>query len=86
MKSKILTTVGCLAFVGYLLYLTLSPNSVRCEVCMEFNGRTACRTASGANEDEARRTATQSACAEVAPGMTDGIRCMDTEPKSVRVL
>ena len=86
MRSKLLTAALCLVFVIVLVYYTLSPISARCEVCMEFNGQTACRTASGATEKEARRTATDTACAVLASGRTANMRCSAQEPKSVKVL
>jgi hypothetical protein len=53
------------------------------EVCMEFNGRTNCRTASGSTQEFALRTATSNACAEIASGVTDSIGCERTPPKKV---
>ena len=86
MRSKLLTAALCLAFVIVLVYLTLSPVSVRCQVCMEFNGQTACRTAAGASLKEAQRTATDTACAVLASGRTANMRCSAQEPKSVKEL
>jgi hypothetical protein len=54
-----------------------------CEVCITFNGRTECREAYGSTHDEAVRTATDNACAPLAGGMTDSIRCTNTEPDRV---
>lgn len=86
MKSKLITAAACLGFVGYLAYLTLSPVAVRCEVCVEFKGQTVCRTASGATQEEAQKTATDTACAALASGRTESMRCSAQQPKSVRVL
>ena len=51
-----------------------------CEVCIEFGGRTECRTARGANVEEAQRTATGVACTFLASGMTDSITCGNQIP------
>ena len=59
----------------------------RCEVCMEFQGRKACRTASAATEMQARRTAQDNACALISSGVTDSMQCGNyTEPVSVKWL
>jgi hypothetical protein len=55
-------------------------------VCIAFNGRSACRTAAGATEEFARRTAITNACGEIASGVTDSIACENTQPTSVRVI
>lgn len=51
-----------------------------CEVCIEWNGQEACRTGEGRTEEDARRTATESACAVLASGMTERIRCASSPP------
>ncbi len=50
---------------------------------MEFNGRTNCATASGTTEQEAIRTATDTACAIISFGMTESIQCSRVKPLSV---
>ena len=50
---------------------------------MEFNGQTSCRTASGATEEFALRTATNNACGTIASGVTDSIACDQSTPKKV---
>ncbi len=86
MRSKLVTAALCLVFVMVLIYYTLSPVSVRCEVCVEYNGQTVCRTASGATEKEARRTAIDTACAVLTGSRTDNLRCTAQQPKSVKLL
>ena len=56
------------------------------EVCISFNGRDNCRTARGNTEAEAKRTASDNACADLANGMTQIINCQNTTPRSVKVL
>ena len=55
----------------------------RCEVCVTFLGRTACREAVGATREEAVRTATDNACAFVASGMTQTVQCTTSPPDRV---
>lgn len=78
--------VGTILFFGGLYYNTVSFNSYRVEVCMEFRGRTDCRTAQGASEEAALRTAIDNACALISSGMTDSMACTSSRPKSVRWL
>jgi hypothetical protein len=73
-------------FAAILTYSMMSLRKYRVEVCITFNGRTECRVAAGATQDEALRTATDNACTLLASGMTDTMACGRTEPKSVRWL
>lgn len=82
-KAAILSILFLLAFVGLVVYSTLDLNKVTCKVCMTFNGRTNCATASGTSAKEAQRTATDTACAPISGGMTESIQCSNTPPDSV---
>lgn len=84
-KSRIVLIIaGCIAFIA-ILYSSLRT-SRRVEVCITFQGRTACRIASAETEQEAIRTATDTACAVLASGVTDTMACLRTPPDRVRVL
>lgn len=84
MKKTILIGIAFIvALVGVLLYSTMSLRRYRVEVCMEFAGRKACRTAAAATREQALRAATENACALIAPGMTDSIACGNSRPASV---
>ena len=58
-KSVMLAIVFVAVVIGAVVYTTVAASSTkyRCEVCVEFQGRTACRTAAAATEMQARRTA-----------------------------
>ena len=87
MKNKgFLIVVGALLFLGLLVYLTLGQKQHRVEVCVEYNGRRNCRTASAPTVEAATRTATDNACATIASGMTETMTCGRTPPLSVREL
>lgn len=79
-------TIGIVLFIGFMIYSTRQQSKYRVEACMEFQGRTDCRTASGPTEQQALRTAVENACALISSGMTDSIACGNTTPKSVRWL
>lgn len=84
LKPKVLVPLGLALAIGYVVYSSLSLKKTQCEVCMEFRGQTACRTAWGANRDEALRTAMTNACALIAFGREDSMACtQSTPPKSV---
>jgi hypothetical protein len=74
------------AFLGLLVYSTLSGPRYRVEVCMAYEGRSACRTVSAKSEPAAIRAGSDNACADIASGVTDTMRCLAAEPKSVRWL
>lgn len=83
-SSKIvLIVVGLIALLGYLMYLTMSGTEVSCEVCVEFRGATECRRATGKDRQEAESAAASTACGLISGGVTDGIACRNTPPKSV---
>lgn len=87
MKKPVLVgIVFALIVLGYIVYSSMNLAGHKVEVCITFNGRANCRTASGASEEFARRTATTNACADIASGVTDSIACENTPPNSVKVL
>lgn len=86
MKKALFIVLGAGLFLALLFWLAMGDNQKRVEVCVTFNGRTECRTASGPTEGEAQRTAIQNACALLASGMTDSIACDRTAPTRVRIL
>ena len=86
MSPRSRTRLAVAVFVALLLalvvYSTLGLGGYSCEVCMEFGGRTQCRKAIGSTQQESLRTAIDNACALLASGVTDSIRCTNTPPKS----
>ncbi len=71
-------------FLAALVLVTRSQSAVECELCVDFGGRTACRTASAENRDDAKRAAASTACAVLSSGVTQGLECDRTPPRSVR--
>ena len=83
-KTILFLAIGFAAVVlAVLIFTTIGTNKFRCEVCITFNGRTACRTAAASTEAQAVRTATENACAQIASGVTDSMACENTTPQSV---
>ena len=85
-KTVILAMAFAIAVLIVVIYTTMGTARFRCEVCLSFQGRTACRTASAPSEEDARRTATENACAQIASGVTDSMACENTPPASVKWL
>jgi hypothetical protein len=73
-----------LAFFAALAVATQREAAVECEVCMVYAGREACRTSSAADRDLAIRGAVSTACAVLSSGVTRGMECDRTPPRSVQ--
>jgi len=74
------------AFLALVAYSTLHGPRYRVEACMVYQGRTACKTVSAKSEQAALRSATENACADIASGVTDTMRCEQSEPQRVKWL
>jgi len=72
-----------LIVLGVIVYSTLTLTKHRLEVCIQFNGKTNCKTASAVTEDFARQTATSNACGEIASGVTETVACEHSVPVKV---
>jgi len=82
-KTVLLAIVFAVVFLIVVIYTTMGTARYRCEVCITYQGRSACRTASAASEAQALRTATENTCAQIASGVTDSMACESTPPASV---
>ncbi len=87
-KPVIAGILFVLVFLAVLVYSTLSltRDRQRVEVCMQFEGRTACRVASADTESNATRTAITNACALIASGVTASQQCEHSTPVSLKRL
>lgn len=85
-KPVVLGVIFFLVVIGVLIYSSMSVAHYRAEVCMEFQGRRDCRTASGSSQEFAQRSATESACAMIASGVGDTMACQHSTPVSVKWL
>jgi len=75
--------VALAAFGGLLVSQLMREVKVECQVCVEYAGQRACRTNRAADRDHAIAGAISTACAVLAGGVTQGIQCTSTPPKSV---
>lgn len=82
-KIKLVVLVFVLAVVGYIVTSSIGIANVSCEVCVDFKGRQACRTARGPTRDDAIVTARDNACAQIVNGRTENILCSGSQPASI---
>lgn len=82
-KAGVIGGIFGIIMVGAVLYLSMGLSQQTCEVCVEFNGRTQCRTASGTDEKTAIITARDNACAFLVMSKTDAFLCGQTQPTKV---
>jgi hypothetical protein len=85
-RLALIIFLAVVAFLAILFRSMMDLRKNRVEVCITFNGRQACRVASGPTQAEAVRTATDNACALVASGVTETMACSRTAPDSVKPL
>ena len=69
--------------VGAIVVSTFRTQPYRCRVCITYNGVRDCRTASAQTREEALRTATMTACAQLSGGVIESNKCENTPPDSV---
>lgn len=81
-KSVILGVSFAAVLAALVLYASSGLSGHTCEVCIDYGGQRACRKADGKTKEEALRTATDTACAVLASGMTESLKCGRTPPTS----
>jgi len=82
-KIKLVLVVIVLAVVGYIVTSSMGLAQVSCEVCVDFKGHKACRTARGPTRDDAIVTARDNACAQIVSGRTENILCGGSQPAKI---
>ena len=73
-----------LVFLAALVFATLRETALSCEVCVDFAGRSACRRSSAADREQALQMAQSTACAVLSAGVTQGLQCQRTPPRSAK--
>ena len=79
-RTTVLTIIALSLVAAVVVYSSLGLGTYRCEVCIAFEGREACRTVEAADEAAAETSARNNACAHIASGVTDMMRCERTMP------
>jgi hypothetical protein len=75
-----------LGFLAYLVYSSTRLGGVSCEVCVQFAGRSECRTANATNAPDATATAVNNACSLITSGRDELIPCTESPPVSVQCI
>ena len=87
MKKPVLVGIlFVIAVLAVIVYSSMNLARFRVEACMNYQGQTNCRIASGATLEFARRTAISNACAGIASGVTDSIACEQSTPVKLNQL
>jgi hypothetical protein len=79
-RTILIIVLSLAAFMGIVVWSTLSAGEVECEVCLVFDGTEVCRRGRGPSEAEALQAAQESACGGNARGMAELINCRGRSP------
>ena len=82
-KPVVIGIVFVLVVLGVIIWSSFNMSQVKVKVCMQYEGRTNCATASGSTREFALRAATSTACAPISGGVTGTIGCEGSRPISV---
>jgi len=85
-KTVLIGLAFVVAVVAALIYSSMHVAQYRVEVCVPFQGRNECRTASADTQDHALRSAQSNACALMVSGVTETMQCESAKPSSVKWL
>jgi hypothetical protein len=80
-RNALVTLAVLLPIGAYVVYSSFQVSDFECEVCMTFGGQDTCRTVTGKTEEEGLRTGIDNACALLASGVTETLRCQRTMPR-----
>jgi hypothetical protein len=80
-RGTLITILLAVGFAALLLWSTLSAQQVECSACVTFDGKSNCATASAQTEEEALRSAVNTACGTLTAGMDESIRCANLPPQ-----
>ena len=82
-RTAIGLAIGIL-FVGTVIWAAFSESAARCEICVDYKGRSACSIAAAADLDSARAQAQSGACSQVTGGVTETLECAAITPSLQR--
>jgi hypothetical protein len=71
-------------FLAAMFWVTTAETSVECTVCIHYGGAENCATVSGPDQELALMQAATTACAPLSNGVTEGMECTRTPPRSAR--
>jgi len=71
------------AFIAAVFWYAFQSTQVRCEICVDYKGRSACSVSQAADLMTAEMQAHSGACSQVTGGVTETLEC-DRIAASVR--
>lgn len=86
MKIGVVIGIAFVLLLALIAYSSLGNSAYRVKLCMSYNGQTACKTVSAKTDRNAVQAAVTGACADIASGVTDTMKCNQTEPASIEWL
>ena len=86
MKRSTLGTLAAVVVIAGLFFLIMTTGQTtnRCRVCVTYEGKSNCATATGNTERAAQEGAQTTACGILATGMDASIACGRVRPDSVQ--
>ena len=88
MRSKrtlLIAVLFAIAVLVAVIFSTPRRGKFRCNVCITYQGRQACRAASADTREQAIRAAIENTCAQIASGVTDSMQCEHTTPDRIEI-
>ena len=82
-RTNTLVLLALAALAGLMIWTSMKTPRVECEVCLTFDGRPNCASASAPTQEEAVRAATDVACATLSGGRAASLQCSRTKPDRV---
>jgi hypothetical protein len=79
-RNTIVTLAFLVPVVAVVIYNSFQVSDYECSVCITFFGRESCRTVNAKTEKEGIAAAIDNACALLASGVTESMRCARTTP------
>jgi hypothetical protein len=79
-RNTIVTLAVLGPVVAAVIYNSFQVSDYECSVCITFFGRESCRTVNAKTEKEGIAAAIDNACATLASGVTETMRCQRTTP------
>jgi hypothetical protein len=79
-RNTIVTLAVLVPVAAVVIYNSFQVSDYECTVCITFFGQEACRTVNAKTEKEGFAAAIDNACALLASGVTETLRCQRTTP------
>ncbi len=79
-RTGVIGLLALLALMAWVVWRSFQIGGVRCEVCIDYAGRSQCRSVDGSTRKEALEAATTNVCAFLSSGVTDSMACARTPP------